>query len=135
MPTVCTFFVINVSAEICNSDCTVRTCFSHFLTSDTSEDSHAVVTAFSLCMRATANKCFFDHMVQVQSDDADIFCNTFTAGLTGFTVNNCYSVYNMNCIKRDKLLYSFQIPYIHNCMLWIRRPGMNAIISQSSTPV
>ena len=28
------------------------------------------------------------------------FRNTFTAGLTGFTVNNCYSVYNMNCIKR-----------------------------------
>ena len=50
-------------------------------------------------MRATANKCFliiwckFNQMMRT-------FCNTFTAGFTGFTVNNCYSVYNMNCIKR-----------------------------------
>mgnify|MGYP007061170510 FL=1 len=118
--------------RICNGDCTVRTCFFTFLTSDTSEFTCSC-NGFSLCMRATANKCFliiwckFNQMMRT-------FCNTFTAGLTGFTVNNCYSVYNMNCIKRTSF-YTASKSHTSIIACFGSAAWNECHHSQSSTPV
>ncbi len=108
-----TFVRIDLCAEICYSDCSIRAGLLAFLTANT-----AYITSrsycFTLCMGTASHKNLL--FVWNQLDQMSwTLCHTLPTGFTGFPVHHCYTIDHMDSIKRTDLLRSFQSQGSHKC--------------------